>query len=96
MTDSQWQKRLPELESIMKEAERHQVSRAVGSPIPGVNAFSAPVFNLQGDPTLVITATDRDDRLPGRWDSPTAAAVASAARELTERLGGDTPLRPGS
>ena len=83
-----WRERMGALEVIVEEARRHEVSRAVGSPIPGVNAFSAPVFDLEGNPVLVITATDREDRLPAGWNGATAAAVASAARELTHRLGG--------
>jgi DNA-binding IclR family transcriptional regulator len=88
MPEATWQRRLPELENIVREARRHRVSRAVGSPIPGVNAFSAPVFDMEGNPTLVITALDGEDRLPGAWSCPTALAVIDAARELTVRLGG--------
>ena len=83
-----WRERLAELDSIARDARHHGVSRAVGSPIPGVNAFSAPVFDLEGHPALVITVTDREDRLPAAWNCATAAALASAARHLTERLGG--------
>lgn len=92
LSASAWRQRLPELESITQEGRRHGVSRAVGSPIPGVNAFSAPVFDLEGNPVLVITATDREDRLSSAWSSPAAVAVAAAARELTVRLGGK-PVR---
>lgn len=88
MSAAAWRQRLPELETIVQEARRHGVSRTVGSPIPGVNAFSAPVFDLEGNPALVITATDAQDRLPGAWGSATAVALAEAARELTRRLGG--------
>lgn len=87
-----WRQRLPEIETFTQEARRHGVSRAVGSPIPGVNAFSAPVFDLEGHPVLVITVTDHQDRLPSAWNCEAAQAVARAGRELSERLGG----RPSS
>jgi DNA-binding IclR family transcriptional regulator len=88
MPESTWKRRSPELETIVREARRHGLSRAVGSPIPGVNAFSAPVFDIDGNPVLVITALDGEDRLPGNWNCATALAVIASARELTGRLGG--------
>lgn len=91
MPAAQFRQRLAELEGIRAEAQRHGVSRATGSPIPGVNAFSAPVFDLEGSPVLVITATDHQDRLPAAWSCPTAQAVTEAAREVTTRLGGVAP-----
>lgn len=92
LSASEWRQRLPEREAIVQEARKHGVSRAVGSPIPGVNAFSAPVFDLEGNPVLVITATDSQTRLPSAWDCETANAVSGAARDLTRRLGGH-PVR---
>lgn len=83
-----WMQRLPELDQAIGEVRRHGISRAVGSPIPGVNAFSAPVRDMQGQPALVLTVTDHQDRLPAHWDGPTARALARSARELTQRLGG--------
>lgn len=85
-----WRERLGELASISKDAREHGLSRAVGSPIPGVNALSAPVFDLEGNPAMVITVTDREDRIPSAWTSATAAALRRAAHELTERIGGQT------
>ncbi len=89
-----WRERLNELEAITKEARQHGISRAVGSPIPGVNAFSAPVFDLEGNTALVITVTDREDRLPAAWTGTTAAALHRAALELTERIGGRQGVSP--
>lgn len=83
-----WKRREPELRSIAQETRQRGLSRAVGSPIPGVNAFSAPVFDLQGQVVLVITITDRADRLPSDWDCASAAALTACARALTQRLGG--------
>ncbi len=87
-----WRKRLPELDAVVQEVRRHGAARAVGSPIPGVNAFSAPVYDLAGNPVLVLTVTDHESRLPAAWNGPAASAVAEAARELTQRLGGRSTL----
>lgn len=83
--------RMGELEEIRAEAKRHGVSRVLGSPIPGVNAFSAPVFDIEGNPVLAITATDHQDRMPSAWNGATAQAVREAAQEITARLGGSAP-----
>ncbi|MEN9760731.1 MAG: hypothetical protein RI906_557 [Pseudomonadota bacterium] len=88
VTPKVWRERLSELETIAREARQHGVSRAVGSPIPGVNSFSSMVFDIEGKPVLAITATDREDRLPANWNGMTPQALAKAANELTERLGG--------
>jgi DNA-binding IclR family transcriptional regulator len=88
MTPKVWRERLSELETIARETRQHGVSRAVGSPIPGVNSFSSMVFDIEGKPVLAITATDREDRLPANWSGTTVQALAKAADELTERLGG--------
>ena len=88
---SGWKARAGDLEEIAQEWRTHGISRVVGSPIPGVNAFSAPVFDLEGHPVLALTLTDREDRLPPAWDGATARALAAAARELTQRLGGRAP-----
>jgi DNA-binding IclR family transcriptional regulator len=91
MPASLLRERMPELDDIKAEARRHGVSRAISSPIPGVNAFSAPAFDLDGNPALVITVTDHQARLPSAWTSTAALAVHEAAKTITERLGGTMP-----
>ena len=83
-----WQERREELQAIADESRAHGVSRAAGRPIPGVNAFSAAAFDHEGEPAIVITALDHEDRLDSRWSSATARAVREAALQITQRLGG--------
>lgn len=73
--------------SARAELARHGCTRAVGRPIPGVNAFSAPVFDHTGEPVLVITLLGHQDHVPPAWTSPMAAAVRRAAAEVSGRLG---------
>ncbi|MDE2120582.1 MAG: IclR family transcriptional regulator, partial [Betaproteobacteria bacterium] len=80
-----------ELARIADEIARHGVARAAGSPIPGVNAFSAAAYDHEGNATLVITALDHQERLDAAWDSPSARAVRDAAGRITQRLGGRAP-----
>jgi len=74
--------------AIAEESRAHGVSRAAGRPIPGVNAFSAAAFDHEGEPAIVVTALDHEDRLDSRWNSATARAVREAAQTITQRLGG--------
>jgi DNA-binding IclR family transcriptional regulator len=69
------------------ELRAHGVTRAVGRPIPGVNAFSAPVRDHEGEVALVITALGHQDHFASGWSSPMAAAVRAAATEVAGRLG---------
>jgi DNA-binding IclR family transcriptional regulator len=87
-----WQERREELQAIADESRAHGVSRAAGRPIPGVNAFSAAAFDHEGEPAIVITALDHEDRLDSRWTSTTARAVREAALQITQRLGGRPSL----
>ena len=76
-----------EIRESADELRAHGVTRALGRPIPGVNAFSAPAFNHEGDAGLVITAMGHEDSFDGAWDSPLAAAVQAAAADISVRLG---------
>lgn len=69
------------------ELASHGCTRAVGRPIPGVNAFSAPVFGHDGEPALVITVLGHQDHVPAAWSSPMAAAVKRAAAAISVQLG---------
>jgi DNA-binding IclR family transcriptional regulator len=85
-----------ELREAVAEVRAHGVARAVGRPIPGVNAFSAPAFDHEGEPVIVITALGHQDRFAADWDSPEANAVRQAAREISTRLGWQPAAgRPG-
>jgi len=76
-----------EIGKIVEEWRAHGVTRAVGRPIPGVNAFSAPVFDHEGQAALVITAMGHEDTFPSQWKSSPALAVRRAAEEVSTRLG---------
>jgi DNA-binding IclR family transcriptional regulator len=69
------------------EFTHHGCTRAVGRPIPGVNAFSTPVFDHDGQAALVLTLLGHQDHVASAWSSPMAAAVKQAAAEVSLRLG---------
>lgn len=65
----------------------HGCTRAVGRPIPGINAFSAPAFDHDGEPAIVLTLLGHQDNVASGWTSPMAAAVKRAAADVSNRLG---------
>jgi DNA-binding IclR family transcriptional regulator len=69
------------------ELATHGLVRAEGRPIPGINAFSAPVYDHEGQPALVITALGHQDHFPVAWRSAEAQAVREAAALISQRLG---------
>lgn len=84
-----WKIPLDELSEAKGELLRHGVTRAVESPIPGVNAFSAPAFDHEGHPALVITVFNTKDRLDPDWQGAAARATREAAASITSKLGGE-------
>lgn len=82
-----------ELREAIAEIRDHGVARAEGRPIPGVNAFSAPAFDHEGEPAIVITALGHQDKFPSDWNSPAADSVRDAAAAISDRLGWHGPER---
>jgi len=75
------------LREAVNELRDHGVARAEGRPIPGVNAFSAPAFDHEGEPVIVITALGHQDGFSADYGSEAAQSVRGAAREISARLG---------
>ena len=75
------------LQEAVAEVQAHGVARAVGRPLPGVNAFSAAAFDHEGQVAVVITLLGHQDRLPPHWNGPAAKAVRDAAAQVSARLG---------
>ena len=76
-----------EIQEIQAELLQHGVVGAIGRPIPGVNAFSAAVFDHEGKAVLVITALGHEDNFPADYDSDVARAVRQAAADVSLKLG---------
>jgi len=75
------------VEEIVAEVRQHGMARAVGHPIPGINAFSAPVFDSSGNLALAITAMGPADTFDPDWHGETARKVRAGAAAICQRLG---------
>ena len=79
------------IDATLAEVRRHGLARAVGKPIPGINALSAPIFDFNGRLVLVITSLGPAGTFDTRWDGEIAQAMREAAAEVMQRTGGTTP-----
>ena len=76
-----------QVDKAVAEVRERGLSRAVERPIPGVNAFSAPIFDHTGSIVLVITAIGPSTTFNADWDSPIAEEVRKCAANVSLRLG---------
>lgn len=76
-----------QLDVLTTDAREHGMSRVVGSVIPGINAFCAPVFNHDGKMALAITGLGPAGLLPPNWNGPIPKAILAAAHSISRRLG---------
>jgi DNA-binding IclR family transcriptional regulator len=74
-------------EKILAEAREHGIARTSGSLTPGINGFSAPVFDHTGTMMAAVTSLGAIGHFDTQWDSPLARAMREAADELSTRLG---------
>jgi len=71
----------------LDEIRRHGIARASGSFNPGINGFSAPVFDHTGHMVAAITSLGIIGSFDLDWDSPMAQSTRDAAATLSRRLG---------
>lgn len=76
-----------QIEESIAEVRKRGLARAVGQPIPGINAFSAPVFDHTHSIVLAITVLGPAGSFDVSWNSPIAGALADCAESLSRRLG---------
>ncbi len=76
-----------QLEKTLTEFRSRGIARATGSLTPGINGFSAPVYDHSGSMVAAITSLGAVGEFNVEWDSPVAKAMLEAALALSHRLG---------
>ncbi len=71
----------------LQDVRAHGMSRALGHPIPGINALSAPVFHHNGHIALAITAMGPAAEFDANWTGEPARQLQSCATKLSATLG---------
>ncbi|MBS1189574.1 MAG: IclR family transcriptional regulator [Rhodocyclaceae bacterium] len=85
-----------QLEKVLMEIRERGISRATGSLTPGINGFSAPVYDHTGSMVAAITSLGPVGEFNVEWDSPAAKAMQEAAAALSKRLGYGSITEPDS
>ncbi|HMW19214.1 MAG TPA: IclR family transcriptional regulator [Accumulibacter sp.] len=78
---------LAALKERLAEIREKGLSRSSGSMTPGINGFSAPVFDHTGHMVAAITSLGIIGNFDLDWQSPTARSTREAAATLSQRLG---------
>ena len=79
------------LAKLLDDVRKRGLARAVGKPIPGINALSAPVFDFDRRVVLAITALGPSGTFDASWNGAIAEAIGDCARTLSRQLGGEAP-----
>jgi DNA-binding IclR family transcriptional regulator len=76
-----------QLEKSLTEIRSYGIARATGSLTPGINGFSAPVYDHTESMVAAITSLGSMGEFNVEWNSPVAKAMLNAAKSLSLRLG---------
>jgi DNA-binding IclR family transcriptional regulator len=75
------------VEDLIRETYEHKMARTVNYPVPGISAFSAPVFDYSGNIALAITIMGPMGTFDIDWEGKIAQALASCVASISQRLG---------
>lgn len=76
-----------EFDLLVSETRRHGLSRSLSQPIPGIDAFCAPVFDSAGNIVLGLLAMGPSATFDSAWDGKVATALRRCADEVSRKLG---------
>lgn len=78
-----WEAMQPTLDGIRARG----MARVLSEPLPGISAFSAPVFDHEGRLALAVTALGPDALFDPEWEGAVASALRACCADLSQRLG---------
>ena len=84
-------KTMAEVTAALQEVRQRGLARVVGTLLPGVGGFCAPVFDADGHLVLGVVALGSLATFDPAWDGAVAMPLAAAARQLSSDLG----FKPG-
>ncbi|MCC7168644.1 MAG: IclR family transcriptional regulator [Rhodospirillales bacterium] len=73
--------------SVIEEAKRHGVSRALGHVMRGFGGFAAPIFDHEGQVSAVITVIGDMNVIDARFEGPIARRLLHATKALSRQMG---------
>jgi DNA-binding IclR family transcriptional regulator len=78
---------MKQFEEGLAEIRQHGMARTIGQPIPGINAFAAPVFDSTGNIVLAITIMGPANSFDEKWSSGLARQLRDCALRISRQLG---------
>lgn len=76
-----------QVEDAIIETRKRGLSRTIGQPIPGINAFCAPVFDSGGHLVLGITAMGPEATFDSTWNGRIAKPLRACAAQVSLQMG---------
>jgi DNA-binding IclR family transcriptional regulator len=84
-------KTLVELEPTLAKVRERGVARAQGNPVPGINAFSSPIFDHTATVVIALTILGSSAEFDSSWNSNLLSFCTNSARRISARLGHKLP-----
>ena len=75
------------VEAQLADIRVHGMARALGNPLPGVDALSVPVFDSTGNIALALTSLGPTGLFDVAWDGSIARPLLACAQEISRKLG---------
>ncbi|SAI69672.1 transcriptional regulator [Bordetella ansorpii] len=75
------------LDTLLADVRVHGMARALGNPLPGVDALSVPVFDHTGAIVLALTALGPNGLFDTAWNGAIARPLQACAQEISRKLG---------
>ncbi|MBB5215997.1 IclR family transcriptional regulator [Parapusillimonas granuli] len=75
------------LSALLEDIRKTGMARALGNPLPGIDALSVPVFNHSGNIVLALTSLGPSPLFDAGITGPTAQALKACAAEISRQLG---------
>ncbi len=72
---------------LLEDIRRRRMARVAGDLVRGVDALSAPIFDITGTVTMVMTVMANQGDLDVVWDGAPARALKEAAARISRQLG---------
>lgn len=76
-----------DVEARLADIRVHGMARAIGNPLPGVDALSVPVFDHTGNITLALTCLGPSGLFDVDWHGAIAGPLRACANKISHKLG---------
>lgn len=78
---------LAEYDNICAEVRAHGAARTLGGVLPGINAFSTPVFNANGHLAMGLIVLGAQSIFDAEWGGTMDRRIRDIAQQLSSELG---------